>query len=90
MFVLVRDNAPFYRVKRGQKTPDIERELNIPAIEAREGSVLKEDGYVLRRIRPFETYESLAAEYGVPAEQLKRVNGGKILHPARKIFIPLL
>lgn len=87
--MLCTDKSRFYRVKRGQSGRLVEETLGIPAACAFAGEIIPLDEYIRYSVQPFETYASIAEKFSISEEKLKRLNGGKILYPTCKIFVPL-
>ena len=77
----------FYRVQKGDSVASVGARFEVPpsaiiktnglTSDIREGDVIfveKPSGRVYS-VRPFDTIESIAAKFGVSAEEIKRANG---------------
>lgn len=87
--MLELERPDFYRVKSGQTAEDVENTLQIPAEEVFAGEIIADANYIVCFVKPFESYSSIAADYGVEEEALKAANFKRTLYPSRKIFIPM-
>lgn len=90
MFTLVTDRSKFYRVKRGQNAADIENVFGVPVRSAFSGGIIEiDDAFYSRYIADVgDTYASIAEKFGVDADLLEDVNGGRPVYPTRKLFVP--
>lgn len=91
MITLVKDKSRFYRVKRGQDCCEIEARLSVPV----SGAVFA--GRIIETpSTPFkvysacvgDTYRTVALKFGVEEQALKDINGGKVVYPTCKLFVP--
>ena len=89
MFTLSLDNPEYYRVKSGQTAEEIERVKNIPAIGVFAGKILPADAFIVHKVQPFETYESISHKYGADKAETERANGFKPLYPSCRLFVPV-
>lgn len=89
MFTLVTDRSKYFRVKRGQTKADIEAAFRTPVKYCFCGAIAEigeeKEVYLCK---PLDSYNSLSLKFGVPAEELKRINFSKPLYPSCKLFVP--
>lgn len=89
MFTLESEKNAFFRVKRGQSAREIENVLRVPVREAFGGAIIAADGeYDLYTAQPSDSYRTVAARFGVDEDRLKKVNGGGVVYPSRRLFVP--
>ena len=92
MFTLITDISRYFKVKRGQSSGEIEKELNTPV----GGSVFCGRIIAVRqnlcvvKADVGDSYRTLAAKYNVDETELKTLNDGKPVYPTCKIFVPKL
>ncbi len=89
MFTLVTDRSKYFRVKRGQTQKETEEVLGAPFKVFFDGAII-ELGEKLQpyTCQPLESYKTLSLKFGVPVEELKRINFDKPLYPSCKLFVP--
>lgn len=90
MFTLVTDRCEYYKVKRGQGAREIENTLFTPAGEVFAGAIIPVSRKKLEvyRVKPAETYKSIAEKFSCSESELKALNGGKPVFPACRLFVP--
>ena len=79
----------FYRIKRGQTTAMVEREICSPVAKCFAGAVVPIKNCFPHTVKPFETYNSIALMYGVEEDRLKSFNYSRLIYPTQVVFIPL-
>lgn len=91
MFALVRENYRYFRVKSGQTSGEIERELQIPVPNGSFcGQILRADKKCrVYTVKVGDTYRSVCLKEGVDEDTLKELNFGAPLYPTKKLYIPL-
>lgn len=89
MFTLVTDNAKFLRMRRGASKTQLEARLSRPVGNVFTGAIV-ERGEELStyKVKPLETYFSIAEKFGVSEEELKSVNFSRQIYPTCKIYVP--
>lgn len=91
MFTLVTERGRYFRVKRGQSSAEIFKELQIPvndAVFAGEILAVPQTGFSVYRACVGDTYKSVALKFGVDCETLKNLNACRPVYPTCKIFVP--
>ncbi|MCD7729011.1 MAG: LysM peptidoglycan-binding domain-containing protein [Clostridia bacterium] len=91
MYELKLAKSRYYRVKRGQSASDIENTLCMPVPQnIREGMIIEVPrcNFFIYKADVGDTYSSVAQKFGLEAEELRRVNGGRAVFPTCRIFIP--
>lgn len=78
----------FYRIKRGQISSDVEKIFLCPVKENFQGAIVCMEACTAYSVKPFESYKTIAEEYGTDEERLKAFNFGRLLYPTRIIYIP--
>ena len=89
MFTLVTDRSKYFRVKRGQTKAEVEAALCVPVKNFFCGAIAEVgDKMEIYTCLPLESYLSLSRKFGVPVEELKRINFSKPVYPSCKLFVP--
>ena len=89
MFTLVTDRSKYFRVKRGQTKAEVEAALCVPIKNCFCGAIAEVgDEMEIYTCLPLESYNTLSRKFGVPAEELKRINYSKPVYPSCKLFVP--
>ncbi len=89
MFTLVTDRSKYFRVKRGQTKAEVETVLRTPIKNFFYGAIAEVgEEMEIYVCQPLESYNSLSLKFGVPAEELKRINFSKPVYPSCKLFVP--
>ena len=89
MFTLVTDRSKYFRVKRGQTKAEVETALCVPVKHFFCGAIAEVgEKMEVYTCLPLESYSSLSRKFGVPVEELKRLNFSKPVYPSCKLFVP--
>ena len=89
MFTLVTDRSKYFRVKRGQTKAEVEAALCVPVKNFFCGAIAEVgDKMEIYVCRPLESYTTVSRKFGVPVEELKRINFSKPVYPSCKLFVP--
>ena len=88
MSMLSLDRGAFYRVKRGQTPREIEQAFGVPANSAFAGGIICLGDFIVHKVGPHESYESVAALYQIDAETLRKLNSDRLIYPSQKLFVP--
>lgn len=83
------DMGGFYRIKGKQTAQEVEKNLSSPVNYCFAGAIVPVVECSHYSVQPFDTYKSIAENYGMEEEELKKFNGNRPLYPCCKIFIPL-
>lgn len=89
MFTLVTDRSKYFRVKRGQTKAEVEAALRTPIKNFFCGAIAETgEELELYICRPMESYGSISVKFGIPVEELKRINFSRPVYPSCKLFVP--
>lgn len=91
MYELKLSRPSFYRVKSGQTASGISAVFGCPVPEdAACGDIIfiSDCTYKTYAARVGDTYQSIAAKFGVSETELKELNGGRPVYPTCVIFVP--
>lgn len=90
MFLLVTERGKYLRIRKNVKKDQIIRLFSVPVTgEAYCGKII-----LLTEPKRFiyanagASYKSIAQKEGVDEEQLKRLNGGEVIYPTKRVWLP--
>lgn len=88
MQLLKLEKSKFYRIKGGQTAAEAERALRMPVENCFAGKIVAATCCEVYEARPFDTYASVAAAFGVGEEELENFNFSRPIYPTRIIYVP--